>query len=119
MDTTYAQHIDKTAGVCGGEARIAGTRIRVQDIYVWFELQHRSADEIVAEFPQLTHGDVFAAMTYYWDHRAEIHAEMEQADRLVSDIQAKQGTGPLAQRLAGHPEQNALRPTLLRARRRK
>ena len=56
------EHIEITAGVCGGKPRIAGHRIRVQDIYVWHELQGQTPEEIVADFPQLTLGDVHAAI---------------------------------------------------------
>ena len=41
------EHIEITPGVCGGKPRIAGHRIRVQDIYVWHELQGQTAEEIV------------------------------------------------------------------------
>ncbi len=46
MDTTLAKHIETTPGVCGGKPRIAGTRIRVQDIYICHELHGMSADDI-------------------------------------------------------------------------
>src|SRR5438552_513995 len=48
MDQTLTTHIESKATVCGGKPCIAGTRIRVQDIYVWHELQGQSADEIVS-----------------------------------------------------------------------
>jgi len=57
--------------VCGGRARIAGHRIRVQDIVLWTE-QGRSPDQIVAEFPRLSLADVYAALAYCHDHRDEI-----------------------------------------------
>ena len=53
--------------VLGGKPCIAGTRIRVQDIYQWHELQGKSPDEIVSSFPQLTMADVYAALAYFWD----------------------------------------------------
>ncbi|WP_333364954.1 DUF433 domain-containing protein [Microcoleus sp. herbarium14] len=31
------EHIEITPGICGGKPRIAGHRIRVQDIVVWHE----------------------------------------------------------------------------------
>jgi uncharacterized protein (DUF433 family) len=37
-------HIEITPGVCGGKPRIEGTRIRVQDIYVWHEAQGPNLD---------------------------------------------------------------------------
>jgi uncharacterized protein (DUF433 family) len=81
--TISREHIEVSPGVCGGKARIVGTRIRVQDIYVWHELQGQSADEIVSEFPQLTLADVHAALTYYFDHQDEIQQQMKADDAFV------------------------------------
>ena len=83
------RHITCTPGICGGKPCIAGTRIRVQDIYVWCELQGQSVDEIVTRFPVLSHADVYAAMAYLWDHRAEIVAEIAHADVLVEQAKAR------------------------------
>ncbi|WP_008312135.1 DUF433 domain-containing protein [Leptolyngbya sp. PCC 6406] len=46
MDTvsTIAEHIEITPGVCGGKPRIAGHRIRVQDIAAWHEQMNLSPD---------------------------------------------------------------------------
>ncbi|MBV8075889.1 MAG: DUF433 domain-containing protein, partial [Planctomycetaceae bacterium] len=51
MDPVLVKHIEKKPGVCGGKACVAGTRIRVQDVYVWHELRGQSPDEIVTNFP--------------------------------------------------------------------
>jgi uncharacterized protein (DUF433 family) len=88
MGLTEVTHIVRTAGICGGKPRVDGTRIRVWDIYVWHELQGLSADEIVARFPQLSHGDVYAALAHYWDHRREIDREMQEADAFVEAMRA-------------------------------
>jgi uncharacterized protein (DUF433 family) len=69
---SIGEHIVSTPGTCGGKPRIAGTRMRVQDIYVMYELQGQSVDEIVTHFPHLTMGAVYAALAYFWDHREEI-----------------------------------------------
>jgi len=37
MTTVTSKHIEVTPGVCGGRSRIAGHRIRVQDVVVWHE----------------------------------------------------------------------------------
>ncbi|MCC6127074.1 MAG: DUF433 domain-containing protein [Pirellulales bacterium] len=81
-------HIECTPNVCGGKPRIAGHRIRVQDIMVWHELQGLSADEIVAQYPQLSLGDVYAALTYYHDHREEIRQSMKEDEEFVKQLQA-------------------------------
>jgi uncharacterized protein (DUF433 family) len=36
---SIAEHIVKTPCTCGGKPRIAGSRIRVQDIVIWHEHQ--------------------------------------------------------------------------------
>ncbi len=99
MDATIARHIESTPDVCGGKPRIAGTRIRVQDVYVWFELQRNSAEQIVSEHPGLGMADVFAAMTYYWDHRDEIHRDMAEAEDRVAALKRSLGPGPMAEKL--------------------
>jgi uncharacterized protein (DUF433 family) len=99
MDSTTTKPIEITPGVCGGKPRIAGHRIRVQDIVVWTEHQGQSPDEIVASFPQLTINDVQAALSYYAEHRDEIREQMREDDRIVAEMKAKYGPGPFEQRL--------------------
>ncbi len=77
------EHIVSTPGTCGGRPRIAGSRIRVQDIVVWHEVHGLSPDEIVSQFPGLTLADVYAALTYYHDHREEIRQYMRDAEAFV------------------------------------
>ncbi len=89
VENVLTQHIEKTPGVVGGKARIAGTRIRVMDIVVWHERQGMSADEIVADFPELTLADVFAALAYYFDHRDEIEESFAREKEIVREMQQK------------------------------
>ena len=84
-----SEHIEITPDVCGGKPCIAGHRIRVQDIYVWHELQGQTPEEIVADFPQLTLGDVHAALAYYWDHKDEMHRRMAEDEALVEELRRK------------------------------
>jgi uncharacterized protein (DUF433 family) len=63
------EHVTCTPGVCGGRPCIAGHRIRVQDVYVWQEVQGQTPAQMVADFPQLTVAQVHAALAYYWDNR--------------------------------------------------
>ena len=91
--------IESQPSVCGGKPCVAGTRIRVQDVFVWHELQGQSADEIVSRFPQLTMADVYAALSYYWDHRDEIQREMQAESDLVPRLR-QQSVSPLAEKLA-------------------
>ena len=83
------EHIEITPGVCGGKPRIAGTRIRVQDIYVWHELQGQSVDEIVSNLPHLALADVHAALSYFFDHAEEIRQQMKADDAFVEAMKQK------------------------------
>ena len=88
-------HIESTPDTCGGKPRIAGTRIRVQDIVFWTE-EGRSPDEIVGSFPHLTLADVYAALAYYHDNRILIDEHMRDDDATVSRLKANAGPGFLA-----------------------
>jgi uncharacterized protein (DUF433 family) len=63
----------KTPGVCSGQPRIAGTRIKVKHVYTWVERMGMTPTQVVAEYPQLTMAQVHAALAYYWSHQDEIH----------------------------------------------
>jgi uncharacterized protein (DUF433 family) len=99
MEPTLTNHIEMKSSVCGGKPCVVGTRIRVWDVYVWHELQGKSAEEIVTDFPQLTLADVHAALAFYWDNRESIEREMKEAEDFVADLKAKLGPGPLEQKL--------------------
>ena len=89
MNTDLGKHIESTPGVCGGKPRISGTRIRVQDVYVWHCLQGKSAEQIVADFPQLSLADVYAAIAYYHDNREVIQQQMKEEESFVAALRAK------------------------------
>jgi uncharacterized protein (DUF433 family) len=80
------EHIELTPGVCGGKPRIAGTRIRVQDVAIWHEQWGYSPEEIVTRYPQLTLADVHAALAYYFDHQDEIQQHIKDAEALVNEM---------------------------------
>jgi len=88
IEPVIAKHIEVTPGVCGGKPRIAGHRIRVQDVVVWHEQLGLSPDEIVSEHPQITLADVHAAMAYYHDHREEIRRQMDADEDRAAALRA-------------------------------
>lgn len=89
MDTkTLDGHIEITPGVAGGKPRVAGHRIKVQDIVVWHERLGRSADEI-AEEHDLTLADVYAALAYYFDHRPEIDQSIEEGTAFADALRSR------------------------------
>jgi uncharacterized protein (DUF433 family) len=91
------QHIDITPNIAGGKPRIAGHRITVHDIAVWHERMGLSADEIAVEY-NLTLGDIYAALTYYFDHRDEVDRQIAEGD-LFAETLRQQSSSLVKQKL--------------------
>jgi uncharacterized protein (DUF433 family) len=84
-----AEHIEITPDVCGGKPRIAGHRIKVQDIVIWHERMGMSPDEIVFQYPSITLSDVYAALAYYHDRFDEIRQQIQEDEALAKELQVK------------------------------
>jgi uncharacterized protein (DUF433 family) len=100
MQPTLTPHVEVRPDKCGGKPCIAGTRIRVWDVYVLHERLGKTPDEIRVDYPELSLADIHAALAYYFDHQAEIDAQMKAADDFVDQIKALSGPGPLTEKLA-------------------
>jgi uncharacterized protein (DUF433 family) len=74
------------SAIHGKKACVAGTRISVEDMYVWYELMGKTPDQIVTEYPMLTLAQVYAALAYYFEHTDEIRQQSkrgrEEAERI-------------------------------------
>jgi len=93
MSVMVIDHIDTDPEVCGGKPRIAGTRIRVQDIVVWTE-DGQSADEIVSGHPHLNLADVYAALAFYHDNRALIDRQLQESEQFIDAVDRQQRMAP-------------------------
>lgn len=62
-----------TPGICGGQPRIAGTRIPVWTLATYWS-QKVPDGELLWFFPQLNAGQIRAAKDYYLAHQREIDA---------------------------------------------
>lgn len=81
--TVYA-HVTKEPEVCGGKAAIDDTRVRVADV-VYLHRQGMNPQEILVRYPQLSLGQVHAALAYYYDHRGEIEATLAAEETAEAD----------------------------------
>ncbi len=86
MDAVMTQHIVMTPGVCGGKPRIDGTRIRVMDVVAWHVHRGDSIDRILDNFPQLSPGEVHAALSFYYDNVSLIEAAFTAERRLEAEF---------------------------------
>jgi uncharacterized protein (DUF433 family) len=85
MAAVMVGHIEVTPGVCGGKPYIAGHHITVQDIAIWHERMGLDPDEIATEYG-LELGEVYAALAYYHDHRAEIDAFIRAEEAFMAEL---------------------------------
>ena len=84
--TVEQVHIVKDEGICGGQPRIAGTRIKVQHIVLEYERLGWIPDQICDAHPGLTLADVYAAIAYYYDHKNEIDSAIRGDEKFVNRL---------------------------------
>ena len=77
---TEHPHIVRLEGVCGGEPLIDGLRVTVRHVVAL----HRRGETIleIAETLGITEAQVFHALSYFFDHRAEILALVTQEEQI-------------------------------------
>jgi uncharacterized protein (DUF433 family) len=68
-------YIERRPGVQGGRAVIKGSRFPVSSIVQDYR-RGLSVEEILRDFPALRPAEVHDALSYYYDHRAEIDQEI-------------------------------------------
>lgn len=78
-------HVTHIPEVCGGRPVVQGTRIPVK-VLVGYHRMGYSPTEILAGFSDLTPAQLHDALSYYYDHQAEIDADME-ADELPAVLE--------------------------------
>jgi len=97
-----SNYIVKTPGICGGRARIDGTRIGV-DVVVGLYLSGATIEEIAEGYADsgVTPAKIHAALAYYYDHQEEIdsilddYRQMAEAGRQREDRdRAERGLPP-------------------------
>lgn len=86
----------------GPEARIAGTRIGVDEVVMMHFRNRASIDWIVENFEVLSYAKVHAALVYYYDHQAVIDAILDAPYELP--VGARDATEHLAQLRARHQQ---------------
>jgi uncharacterized protein (DUF433 family) len=92
MSAVGTSWIEKTPNVCGGDARVRGTRIQVWLIVLNQKLGRTDA-ELLADYPTLTQADLDAVWDYYRDNPLEVEQTIWRADIAVN---VPDGTAPPA-----------------------
>ena len=74
-------YVERRPGVQGGRPVIKGSRFPVSSIVQNYR-RGLSVEEILFEFPHLNPAEVHDALSYYYDHRAEIDQEITELSDL-------------------------------------
>lgn len=80
---------------------IAGTTMKVVELVLAQAAYGWSAEELRAQFPHLTLGQIYSALAYYWDHQQELDADIEERIRKADRIRSSLSESPLVKRLKG------------------
>jgi uncharacterized protein (DUF433 family) len=69
-------YITKRENYCGWQPIIKGTKFPVRSVVAYVLCQGMTPEELVATFPHLTLAQVNDALSYYYDHKAEIDRDL-------------------------------------------
>lgn len=82
---------------------ILGTQTKVVEIALDHLAHGSDAPELHRQFPHLALGQIHSALAYYYDHKAEMDADIEQRKRKVEQLKTEmdelQGPSTLRQKL--------------------
>ncbi len=96
MPTVGYAHIELRSP---GVPYIAGTQTKVVEIALHRIAHHWDADEIQRQHPQLSLGQIYAALAYYSDHKEELDKQIEEQLRYVENSRASAGESQIRAKL--------------------
>ncbi len=82
-----------------GVARIVGSRIKVIHLVMCRRAEGFSVDEVQAQYPHLSLASVHAAFAYYYDHQAELDAQIREDSAMAEEWRRQAGESPIVARL--------------------
>ncbi|MBW3540396.1 MAG: DUF433 domain-containing protein [Planctomycetes bacterium] len=96
MTAVIYPHIEVDAQ---GVARFAGTRFKIVHVILETTAWGLSPEEIHEGHPDLSLGQIHAALAYYYDHTDEINAQIEHSRREYERLRSETENLPAQQRL--------------------
>jgi uncharacterized protein (DUF433 family) len=78
-----------------GTALIAGSSMKVIELVTSHLAYGWSPEELHFQYPHIGLSQVYSALAYYWDHQADLDAEMQQRLEKVNEIRTS-SSSPLA-----------------------
>src|SRR5713226_1379995 len=78
---------------------ISGANTKVIEVVLDKMAHGWSPEEMHRQHPHLSMAQIHAALSYYYEHQAEVDADIERRDRYVEELRSHQPDSPLRQRL--------------------
>jgi len=88
-ETTSHPYIVINKDVCGGNPIIEGTRTRVIDIVIEYEVLGRSPDEIISSHPHVSLYQLHDALSFYYENRDELDRKIKQDQGFITRLKMK------------------------------
>jgi len=88
-ENTNHPFVVKNPDICAGSPIIEGTRTRVIDIAIEYEMLGRSPDEIIGSHPHLNLPQVHDALSFYYENRDELDQKAEQDQKFIARLKKK------------------------------
>ena len=88
-ETTSHPYIVINKDVCDGSPIIEGTRTRVIDIAIEYEVSGRSPDEIIRSHPHVSLYQIHDALSYYYENRNELDRKIKQDQEFITRLKLK------------------------------
>lgn len=86
MDTIYSINLIATnPDVRSGRPHIVGTGVTVADVAI-AHLAHQQNADGIAEWYDLSLSQVYAALSYYYDHKTEIDNDIREREQLAEKL---------------------------------
>src|SRR5437773_1397248 len=73
-------YVVRSAGTCGGRARIDGTRIPVWLVVSAIVRGGMTPEEFLESYSHLRLYQVYDALSFYYDHRVEVQRDLREQD---------------------------------------
>ncbi len=94
-ETRYEHVVIDEAGV----PWIERANMKVVELVLDQQAYGGTPEQLQAQHPGLTLGQIYSALAYYWDHRAELDADIERRLRRVERLQQESPPSPFVERL--------------------
>ena len=88
-ETTSHPYIVIKKDVCDGSPIIEGTRTRVIDIVIEYEVLGRSPDEIIRSHPHVSLYQIHDALSYYYENRDELDRKIKQDQEVITRLKGQ------------------------------